>query len=164
MGRTDQFGRKVHLWEAGVLVKSLLRQTISPYGYQYIRFLLRNLAQNPRVFTEAAKLAVIGHHFYMITREMIKAEGVASYLDEKYAYLCERLEACSGLARASYQKKHREINRLLKQKKRILNKIQLKIDGLHVDFRRDISRKYADLSGRLQVLFERFEKAVIYSN
>ena len=157
VGRTDLFGREVRLWEVGVLVKSLLRQAISPYGYEYIRFLLRNLAQNPRLFTEATKLAVIGHHFYMITREMIKAESVASYLDEKYDYLCQRLEACSALARASYQEKRREINRLLKQKKRILNKIQLKIDGLHVDFRRDVSRKYADLSGRLQVLFEPLE-------
>ena len=141
MGMTAQFGRKVHLWELGVLIKSLLRQTIAPYGYQYIRFLLRNLTRHPRVFTEAVKLAVVGHHFHVITREMIKAEGVASYLDEKYAFLCKRLEACSAQAMASYQEKRLEIERLLKQKNRILEKIQMKIDGLHVDFRRDISRK-----------------------
>jgi len=161
---TAQFGRKVHLWELGVLIKSLLRQTIAPYGYQYIRFLLRNLTRHPRVFTEAVKLAVVGHHFHVITREMIKAEGVASYLDEKYAFLCKRLEACSAQAMASYQEKRLEIERLLKQKNRILEKIQMKIDGLHVDFRRDISRKYRDLSDRLQVLFEPLEQAVIYSN
>ena len=61
------------------------------------------------------------------------------------------------LARASYQVKRREIERLLKQKKRILKKIQLQIDGLHVDFRRDVSRKYADISSRLQELCEPLE-------
>ncbi|MEN8243819.1 MAG: B12-binding domain-containing radical SAM protein [Thermodesulfobacteriota bacterium] len=164
MGRVTQFGRDVHMWELGVLVKSMLRQAIAPYGYQYIRFLLRNLAHNPRVFTEAVKLAIIGHHFNVITREMIKADSVASYLDEKYTYLCERLETCSAQAKASYREKRREMERLLKQKKRILNKIQMKIDGLHVDFRRDISKKYADLASRLQVRFEVLEQAVIYSN
>ena len=161
MGRAAQFGRDVHVWEIGVLIKSLLCQTMSPYGYQYSRFLLRNLARNPRVFSEAVRLAVIGHHFYVITREMIKAESVASYLDEKYAYLCRRLEDCSALARTGYQEKRGEMVRLLKQKKRILNKIQLKIDGLHVDFRRDISKKYADLSDRLQVLFESLEETAM---
>jgi len=159
MGRTAQFGRKVHLWEVGVMVKSLLRQTTAPYGYQYTRYLLRNLVCNPRVFTEAIKLAVVGHHFYMITREMIRAEGVASYLDEKYAFLCKRLEAYSTLARASYHEKRREIERLLKQKRRVLKKVQSKIDRLPVEFRRDISKKYAELSDRLQILCEPLEMA-----
>lgn len=157
MGRKAQFARDVHLWEVGVLIKSLLRQTFSPYGHQYVRFILRNLVSHPRVFTEAARLAVIGHHFYVITREMIKAQGVVSYLDEKYAYLCERLEACSMRARAGYQGTRREMERLLKQKTRILNNVQLKIDDVHEDFRRDISRKYEDLSHRLQVLSEPLE-------
>ncbi len=157
MDRAAQFGREVHFWEIRVFIKSFLCQTVSPYGYQYLWFLMRNLARNPEAFTEAVKLAVIGHHFYIITREMIKAEGVASYLDEKYAYLRQRLEACSMLARASYQVKRREIERLLKQKKRILKKIQLQIDGLHVDFRRDVSRKYVDISSRLQELCEPLE-------
>ena len=161
MGRAAQFGRDVHFWEIRVFFKSLLRQSVSPYGYHYLWFIFRNLVRNPKAFTEAVKLAVIGHHFYVITREMIRAEGVASYLDEKYAYLCQRLESCSEQARASYKVKRREVERLLRQKKRILNKIQMKIDGLHVDFRRDVSRKYADISNRLQALCDPLEQTVV---
>ena len=154
MGRPAQFGRKVHLGEIKVLIKSLVRQPITPYGYQYCRFLLRNLIRNPRVFTEAVRLAVIGHHFNVITREMIKAERAAAYLDEKYALLCRRLEACTAQARSGYREKRDEIERLLKQKKRILKRTRAKIDKVHVDFRRDITRKYGEFSNRLQARFE----------
>jgi hypothetical protein len=130
------------------------------YGYEYVRFLLRNLVRNPRVFTEAAKLAVVGHHFHGITREMIKAERVASYLDKKYDYLCQRLDTYSSLAKASYYEKRREIERLLRQKRRILRRIQLKIDRLPKEFRRDISKKYAELSDRLQARYEPLEQAL----
>jgi hypothetical protein len=164
MGRTAQFGRKIHLWEIGVMAKSFLRQATAPYGYQYIRYLLRNLVRNPKVFSEAAKLAVVGHHFYMITREMIRAEGVASYLDETYAFLCERLEAYSALAKTSYHEKGRDLERLLRQKRRVLKKVRLKIDRLPRDFRRDIARRYKEISDHLQVLFEPLEKDITYSN
>ena len=148
------------MWEVAVLARSLVRQPFTAYGYQYTRFLLRTLVRNPRLFAEAVRLAVIGHHFNLITREMIKAEGVASYLDEKYALLCRRLEACSAQARAGYREKRGEIERLLKQRKRILKRTRAKIDNVHVDFRRDITRKYGELSNRLRKRFESLEQNV----
>ncbi len=163
LGRTHRFGREVHFQEIKVLFKSLLWQTVAPYGYQYVKFLLRNLIRNREMFAEAVKLSVVGHHYYAITREMMKAERVSSYLDEKYAYLCRRIEVYSTLTRDRYLEKRTDIARLLKQKQRILNKVQLKIDSLHVDFRRDLARKYVALSNKLQDLFEPLERTTIES-
>jgi len=152
-----QFSRKIHLEEVQGFIRSLLFQTTTLYGYQYIKFLMRSLIRNRQVFSEAVRLSVIGHHFYKITREMNEMEKISTYLDEKYVYLCERINACSAVARENYAVQRREIGRLIRQKQRILNRIQAKIDRLHVDFRRDIALKYAVISDKLQIRFEPLE-------
>ncbi|MCG6909297.1 MAG: B12-binding domain-containing radical SAM protein [Deltaproteobacteria bacterium] len=164
IGDTPQFARKIRFDEIRGLAASLPRQLVSPYGLQYLKFLARSLVRNRVVLSEAVRLGVIGHHFHTITSEMIEAEKVASYLDETYAHLCARLETYSSLARGSYQEKRREIVQLLRHKKRVLNRIRQRIDSLHVDFRRDLVRRYRDLSERLQRLSEPLEAAVVFTD
>jgi radical SAM superfamily enzyme YgiQ (UPF0313 family) len=152
-----QFSRKIQFTEILSLIYSLGRQSVAPYGYHYIRFLIRNLMRNRRMFSEAVRFGVIGHHYYKITCEMIETEKVSSYIDEIYAHLCERIEAYSTMARGNYSMKRREIENLVKVKQKTLKKIQTRIDRLQVDFRRDISLKYEAIAEKLQTLFEPFE-------
>jgi radical SAM superfamily enzyme YgiQ (UPF0313 family) len=66
------FSRNIGCREMMVLMKSLLQQSLKPYGLRYIRFVTRNLLKNRRLFPEAVRLALQGHHFYMITRQALK--------------------------------------------------------------------------------------------
>ncbi len=66
------FSRRIGIGEIIVLVRSLIQQSLAPYGLRYIRFVSRNLLKNRRLFPEAVRLALQGHHFYMITRQVLK--------------------------------------------------------------------------------------------
>ena len=66
------FSRKIGLQEVVILTRSLIQQSLRPYGFRYIRFVFRNLLKNRRLFPEAVRLALQGHHFYMITRQAMK--------------------------------------------------------------------------------------------
>ncbi|MGD9367191.1 MAG: radical SAM protein [Desulfobacteraceae bacterium] len=66
------FSRKIGFQEIMVLIKSLIQQSLRPYGLRYLRFVSRNLLKNRRLFPEAVRLALQGHHFYMITRQALK--------------------------------------------------------------------------------------------
>ncbi|MEJ2661116.1 MAG: B12-binding domain-containing radical SAM protein [Desulfobacteraceae bacterium] len=66
------FSRKIGVQEIAVLFKSLIQQSLGPYGLRYIRFVSRNLLKNRHLFPEVVRLALQGHHFYMITRQALK--------------------------------------------------------------------------------------------
>jgi radical SAM superfamily enzyme YgiQ (UPF0313 family) len=66
------FNRKIDFQGIVILVKSLVQQSFSPYGIRYIRFVSRNLLKNRRLFPEAIRLALQGHHFYIITRHSLR--------------------------------------------------------------------------------------------
>ena len=72
MGERAVFNRKIGLPDIGVLIKSLVQQSLRPYGLRYIRFVSRNFLKNRRLFPEAVRLALQGHHFYMITRQALR--------------------------------------------------------------------------------------------
>jgi len=63
-----------------ILFRSLKKQTFSLYGWQYLSFLLKSLFVNIRQFPKAVTLAVKGHHFFLITREILKADEFSTEL------------------------------------------------------------------------------------
>ncbi|MFO8084633.1 MAG: B12-binding domain-containing radical SAM protein [Desulfobacterales bacterium] len=78
------FNRKKYPGKIRILFKSLLYQTFTPYGRQYWKFLFRNIFKNPDKLAEVVRMAIQGHHFRMITQELLKAERVSSALESGY--------------------------------------------------------------------------------
>lgn len=73
--------RPVKIAEIRALLLSLWRQTFSPYGFYYLRFLWRALRYNYKLFAEAMAMAVKGYHLFRITREILRAEEFSTQLD-----------------------------------------------------------------------------------
>jgi radical SAM superfamily enzyme YgiQ (UPF0313 family) len=73
--------RPVKLAEVRALILSLCKQTFSPYGFYYLRFLWRALRYNYKLFAEAMALAVKGYHLFRITQEILQAEEFSKQLD-----------------------------------------------------------------------------------
>jgi radical SAM superfamily enzyme YgiQ (UPF0313 family) len=63
--------RSIKVGELRALFGSLLRQPFTPYGWQYIKFIARNLFKNTGAFPEAVKFSILGHHLHIITRKML---------------------------------------------------------------------------------------------
>ncbi len=71
MSHSEVPPRQIHLAELLMAVRSLARQPFTPYGRQYLKFIIRNL-KNPAVFGEAVKFSIVGHHLHTITRQLVQ--------------------------------------------------------------------------------------------
>lgn len=75
---SGKFGRKkLTRDEIHAFFVSLFRQSFSRYGLRYLFFLARSLFSSGIVFAEAVALAVKGHHFFTITRQILKGAKAA---------------------------------------------------------------------------------------
>ncbi len=70
-----RFSKKLTKAEVRAFFVSLFRQTFSRYGIRYLLFLLRAFFHKQIHFAEAVALAVKGHHFFTITRHILKEGG-----------------------------------------------------------------------------------------
>ena len=53
------------------LFLSLILQSVSGYGWQYWKFLVRAVLTKPRLFSEAVTMAVKGHHYFKMTQYLL---------------------------------------------------------------------------------------------
>jgi radical SAM superfamily enzyme YgiQ (UPF0313 family) len=57
------------------LFSSLIRQTFSSHGFEYLKFVYNTIRRFPKRFPLAIGFAVKGYHFFHITDDIIKADG-----------------------------------------------------------------------------------------
>ena len=69
-----------------------MQQTFSNYGASYLRFLLRVILFTPRHISEAIALAVMGHHFFTITREILKADALSILMKKAMVAIQSRIK------------------------------------------------------------------------
>lgn len=159
--KSDHFQREIRFDEIRILFKSLFRQPFTAYGFQYIKFLLRNLLRHRDTIAEAIRFGIIGHHFHTITQETLKIEKVASDLDQSYHYFREQINQYSQSVIGSSREALNNVADLWHQRQKTLKKMRGKINKIHVDFRHDISSKYAEIALKLNQLFQKFEYDLI---
>jgi radical SAM superfamily enzyme YgiQ (UPF0313 family) len=92
----EQIPRSVRLQDVLALFRSLLRQGFSFYGYHYLRYLIKVLATDVTLFPHAVTVAVRGHHFIRITREIMKADAFRSMIQETLATVRREIEFLTG--------------------------------------------------------------------
>jgi radical SAM superfamily enzyme YgiQ (UPF0313 family) len=71
--------------------RSLVRQSFSRYGWEYLRFLIRALRYNRWNFHLAVSLAIKGYHFFKITDDILRADEFSSMLIDTVKSLEKRL-------------------------------------------------------------------------
>lgn len=151
------YQRKIRLDEVKVFLKALCRQPFTPYGFQYIKYLTRNLFKNRDLFGEVVTLSICGHHFYKITRQALKKDKVESLLEEKNQYFTELVNTYATGLRADSEQRMKYINRLWKKRVRLLKQMQGKINRLNREFRADLNRRYNEISAQMRDQLIRFE-------
>lgn len=151
------YQRKIRLAEVKVFLKALCRQPFTPYGFQYMKYLTRNLFKNRDLFGEAVTLSICGHHFYKITRQALKKDKVESLLEEKNQYFTELVNTYAAALRADSEKRVKYINRLWKKRVRLLNQMQGKINRLNRELREDLNRRYNEISVQMRDQLIRLE-------
>ena len=161
LDNTTYFQRKIGFNEILITLKSLLRQPFTPYGYQYIKFIVRNIIKNRPICGEAIRYSIIGHHFYTITQETLKVDKVTSDLDRSYRYLQDQISQYSTAVLDHSMEVFQNIIELYDQRKKILERIYRQIEKVHIDFRDDINETYSEMSDKINSLFSNFEEGLM---
>ncbi|BBO75341.1 B12-binding domain-containing radical SAM protein [Desulfosarcina widdelii] len=150
--------RPLRLYEIRALLKSIAIQPFTQYGWQYLKFVGRNLIRRPSLFAEAITHAVMGHHFYVITQETLKVDAVSSTLDDIYektrAYIGRQADLVKATSVLPRRKLYEGWAGCMAQFKRAKNVI----DHVHKDFRADVVRHYYEMVSRTRSLFEDAER------
>jgi hypothetical protein len=74
--------RRVRIAELRAFVLSLVRQTFSRYWWAYWRFLVRGFLAKPLMVGEAVTMAVKGHHFFKMTRNVLEVDRIRVTLED----------------------------------------------------------------------------------
>lgn len=145
--------RKVRFDEIKSLLKSLSTQPLTPYGWQYLKFITRNLFRHPDLFAEVITYAIIGHHFRTITQETLKADRVISGLDELYAKARTQLAHYSQAVKTSSADGLKHIPRAWQECKKGLHRAKSRIGRIHRDFRGEVTARYEETQKKIRQLF-----------
>ncbi|MCF8093781.1 MAG: B12-binding domain-containing radical SAM protein [Desulfobacteraceae bacterium] len=155
------YQRSIGAEEVKVFFRSLLRQSFTPYGINYLKYLVRNLIKNRDLFGEAVTFSIYGHHYHTITRQTLKKEKIADILDKKYRKFTELVNRYSTAAMSGSQNQMNSIMKLWEMRMKYLKQMQNKINKLHTDYRAELSRKYTDLSAQMLDMMTTLEKRML---
>lgn len=150
--KIDHFQRKLSLNDIAAVLRSFMRQPFTPYGFRYLTFIIRNFVKNRRIFGEAMVFAIEGHHFFTITQETLKVEKLSTALDDCYRYFKEQTDKHAEKLDKNRKDAYLFLAALWRQQQTRLDKIRRKIDHVHVDFQKELTQKYTDVSTRIKML------------
>ncbi|MFP4650059.1 MAG: B12-binding domain-containing radical SAM protein [Desulfobacterales bacterium] len=155
------YQRKIRAEEVKVFFRSLLRQPFTPYGINYLKYLVRNLFKNRDLFGEAVTFSIYGHHYHAITRQTLKKEKTADILDKKYRKFTEMVNRYSAAAMSGPQQQIKNMRKLWTMRIKYLNQMQHRINKLHYDSRAELSRKYLEISAQMRDMLTSLENRTL---
>jgi len=158
---TEYFQRKIYFQDLKILCRSIYWQIFTPYGFQYLKFVFRNMIKHPGIFGEAITLSISGHHFYTITQQTLKTEKIASFFDEKYRYFCDLVNQYSESMMNNSKENFQYLAKLWKKRIKIHKEMRNTIKKIHADYRYDISQKYDEISRKMHEKLMKFETMVL---
>jgi radical SAM superfamily enzyme YgiQ (UPF0313 family) len=79
------------------LLLSMAKQSLTSYGFRYLHFLFQVLRTDPGNLSWAITLSIIGHHFFIITRQTLSADELSSLLKSTMQTIQDRLDDTSLL-------------------------------------------------------------------
>lgn len=158
IGAPPSYQREISREEAVIALKSLFKQPFTAYGFQYVKFLLRNVIRHRLMLADVFRFAVMAHHFHSITTQTVKLGKIEHELENGYTFIKDQINNLSLRQEENSPVKINGIVSLWHAKLKILKDIRKKIGSLHVDFREDIILYYDERADRLRKLFSAFEK------
>ncbi|HQT95939.1 MAG: hypothetical protein B7Z61_02155 [Acidobacteria bacterium 37-71-11] len=121
--------RRVHAAEVRAFLLSLLVQTFSRYSWAYMGFLVKGFFARPRMVAETVTMAIKGHHYFKMTRNLLEVDRFKRSLDELAKSLEERVRT------ATTQDLDRTLTELVTYRDRSAARMRRRYRRLNRDFR-----------------------------
>jgi len=141
--------RRVQGAELRAFVLSLVRQTFSSYSWAYWKFLVRGVIAKPRMIAETVTMAVKGHHFFKMTRNVLEVDRFVRTLEGIARSFEETVRDVSG---ADLEVRVAE---LTAYRDRVVARMRSRYRRLHRDFRVYAEQAIADFQATMDDLIAR---------
>jgi radical SAM superfamily enzyme YgiQ (UPF0313 family) len=137
----DHIPRSLRMRDILAFLRSLFRQSFSTYGYHYLSYLIRVLAADASLLPQAVTVAVRGHHFVRMTREIMRAEAFRTMVQETLALLRREIEFLTSspgkIRKEELEARIRPITLPVRRAYRGLNRgVRMIVGDAFVDFER----------------------------
>jgi len=141
--------RRIRFTELRAFILSLTRQTFTSYGWQYWKFLLRASLRRPRMIAEIITMAIKGHHFFTITRGILKVDRFKEKLRTLQA---SWQETAQGISHDDLQ---RRLGELKASRDRMVADLRKEARRLNKDFRRYVEEALEAFQASLDDMIHR---------
>ena len=121
--------RRVRAAELRAALLSVLRQSFSTYSWSYWRFLIRGFLTRPSMLAETVTMAVKGHHFFKMTKNVLEVDRFKQTLDR----LAQAFE--QRAREVSQQELKERVAELREYRDRVVARMRARYRRLHADFR-----------------------------
>jgi radical SAM superfamily enzyme YgiQ (UPF0313 family) len=122
--------RSVRGEEVLIFFRSLMRQSFTSYGYYYLQFLMKAFITERKMFPEAVRMAIWGHHLFKITQEILAVDNFKSHAKSiKNIYLEKIRDAYSSFDM------DKKITELKIAKDRFIKELQREYHKIDIEFR-----------------------------
>jgi len=136
------------------LFASFFIQLFSGYGFEYLKFFLKNLFTRPGVFVQAVSKSVMGHHLFRITNEITAPGWLGKYIDHK-------LETVNvNLFRLETKKTPDSIFRIINLHIHAVTKMQKKLLKVNKSSTGHLGHTMQTVSADIKSYFTKFEHLV----
>jgi radical SAM superfamily enzyme YgiQ (UPF0313 family) len=148
------FKRRVRLTELRALVLSLLRQTFSFYGWHYVKFISKAAFTKPALFSEAIAMAVKGHHFLKITKEVLAVDKFKAYLEKLSQSFHDKVKEMSSL------EIREKLSELTAYRDHAVAELRREYQNLHVDFQPFVDEALRNFENRIDEIILELSAAI----
>jgi radical SAM superfamily enzyme YgiQ (UPF0313 family) len=146
MKRPKMAPRRIRFMELRAFSLSLLIQSFSRYCLVYWKFLAKGFLARPRMFAETVAMAVKGHHFFKITRNVLELERFKGTLDRVMREFEARLSGPTVEGRPN------QLAELKAYRDQVLVQIRARYRKLNKDFRGYVNEAVAGFQATLDEL------------
>jgi len=143
---------KIGKAELIALAKSIKRQLFSRQGPAYVKFLMTVLTEQPRLFSEAVRLAIFGYHFEKTTSQQIAVDDFKRYLETEFDIF---KQAISRIATSERQR----IAEMQNSARALFDRVHHRYDQIHEDFQYCLSDALNSFKGSVYSQLEELSAA-----
>ncbi|MGA1840178.1 MAG: B12-binding domain-containing radical SAM protein [bacterium] len=148
--------RHVRGEEILIFLRSIIRQSFTSYGYYYLRFLMKAFITERKMFPEAVRMAIWGHHFFKITEEILAVDDFKTYAKYiKNIYLEKIKEAYSSF------EMDKKISELKIAKDRFIKELQKEYHKIDIEFRHLVEDSLRSVEVALNTYYYQWLEGVV---
>lgn len=133
---------------------SLYKQILSKYSFTYLKFLLKTLFYNYRLFPEAIRMSIKGYHFFKITNDILEIDDFTTALNNSI------ISFKNKAVEIFKEEKTKRIADIINLENKIKKELRKKYQKLNKNLQRNLTQKIESFDNYCNALINYWYQAI----